>query len=232
MKADVSERDTSVSDAEAPEDSAADGPDGATTDGTAADSTVTLEKTETAKSPAVTEKKGRFRRLRAAVAPRTRRGRVVAGVLSVLVVAAVAVVLSLYLALTRPDRAIDSSERSAATAAAGQGAVAILAYEPAKLQQDFDSAKQRLTGPFRDYYTTFTTEVVAPAVKAKQITSAVTVVGSSLTSIDDSQATALVFVNQTVTSTDSKDPRLTSSSIKVGMQKVDGAWKISSFDPV
>jgi Mce-associated membrane protein len=41
-----------------------------------------------------------------------------------------------------------------------------------------------------------------------------------------------VFLNQNTTSRDNPAPVQTASSVKVGLTKVDGSWRISSFDPV
>ena len=45
-------------------------------------------------------------------------------------------------------------------------------------------------------------------------------------------AQVLIFLNQNTTSRDNPVPVQTASSVKVGLTKVDGAWRISSFDPV
>ena len=42
----------------------------------------------------------------------------------------------------------------------------------------------------------------------------------------------LVFVNQTTTSKENPDGAFAVSSVKVSLNKVDGTWLISSFDPV
>ena len=46
------------------------------------------------------------------------------------------------------------------------------------------------------------------------------------------QAKALVFVNQTTTSSDRAEPSQAASSVIVTMDKVNGKWLISAFDPV
>jgi Mce-associated membrane protein len=42
----------------------------------------------------------------------------------------------------------------------------------------------------------------------------------------------LVFLNQTTTSKENPNGSFTASSVKVGLNKVDGSWLISAFDPV
>jgi Mce-associated membrane protein len=45
-------------------------------------------------------------------------------------------------------------------------------------------------------------------------------------------AVVLVFINQNTTSKENPDGAFASSTVKVGMKKIDGTWRISSFDPV
>jgi Mce-associated membrane protein len=46
------------------------------------------------------------------------------------------------------------------------------------------------------------------------------------------KASILIFVNQSTTSQDKPAPSTTSSSVRVGLAKVNGAWLINAFDPV
>jgi Mce-associated membrane protein len=46
------------------------------------------------------------------------------------------------------------------------------------------------------------------------------------------QAKVLVFVNQTTTSSDRNEPSQSASSVVVTLNKIDGKWLISAFDPV
>ncbi len=45
-------------------------------------------------------------------------------------------------------------------------------------------------------------------------------------------AVVLVFINQTTESKDRPDASFTNSAVRVTLKKIDGAWLISSFDPV
>jgi Mce-associated membrane protein len=51
-------------------------------------------------------------------------------------------------------------------------------------------------------------------------------------SLTSKQAATLVFVNQTTTSLDKPSPTTASSSVRVGLAKVDGNWLINRFDPL
>jgi Mce-associated membrane protein len=115
--------------------------------------------------------------------------------------------------------------------AASDGTVALLSYRPDTVQKDLDAAKSRLTGSFLDAYTKLTHDVVIPGAQQKQIAAVATVPAASSASATASHAVVLLFVNQTVTiGTDA--PTNTASSVRVTLDKVDGHWLISQFEPV
>jgi Mce-associated membrane protein len=116
--------------------------------------------------------------------------------------------------------------------AASEGTVALLSYSPESLDQDFATAKTHLTGEFLTYYTQFTTDIVTPAAKQKDVKTSADVVRSAVSEIQPDSAVVLVFINQTTTSKENPAGSFTASSVKVGMTKVDGKWLINAFDPV
>lgn len=138
----------------------------------------------------------------------------------------------LYFFQYRVDQQTDPEAARVALDAARDGTVALLSYAPETLDQDFATAKSRLTGDFLDYYTDFTEKVVAPAAKQKSVKTEATVAQAAMSEINPDSAVALLFVNQATTSQENPDGAFASSSIKVGLTKIDGAWLISSFDPV
>ncbi|PPJ25800.1 hypothetical protein [Nocardia nova] len=116
--------------------------------------------------------------------------------------------------------------------AAREGAESILSYQPATVDADLAKAKDMLTGDFRDYYTRFTGDVVAPASKQKKIATTATVQAVGAVTVDDGKATVLIFVNQRTTSADSPQPADSASSVRVGLVREGGRWLIDKFDPV
>jgi Mce-associated membrane protein len=108
----------------------------------------------------------------------------------------------------------------------------VLAYSPDTLDRDFGTAKSHLTGDLLDYYNTFTTQVVTPAATQKAVRTNATVVRAAVTELRSGAAVVLVFVNQSTSSSAKPDPTMTSSSVLVTLNQVDGAWLFSSFDPV
>lgn len=115
--------------------------------------------------------------------------------------------------------------------AATDGTVALLSYRPETVEQDLQAARSRLTGPFSDTYGSLTHDVVIPGAQQKQIAATATVPAAAAVSVSADRAVVLLFVNQTVTV--GKDaPTNSASSVRVGLEKVDGRWLISQFDPV
>ena len=116
--------------------------------------------------------------------------------------------------------------------AAKNGTVALLSYSPDSLDKDFATAKSKLTGSFLSYYTQFTEQIVAPAAKQKAVKTEAAVVRAAVSEIRPEKAVVLVFINQTTQSKDRPDASFINSAVRVTMQKIDGGWLISSFDPV
>jgi Mce-associated membrane protein len=115
--------------------------------------------------------------------------------------------------------------------AATDATIQMLSYHPDTVDRDLNAARDRMTGAFRDDYTKLTNEVVIPGAKQKHISSLATVPAASSVSATPDSAVVLVFANQTIVM-GSDPPTNTASSVKVSMEKHDGHWLISSFDPV
>ena len=131
-----------------------------------------------------------------------------------------------------PDRQTNDAAAKSAIKAASDGTVAILSYAPESLDKDFATAKSKLTGDFLSYYTQFTEQIVTPAAKQKSVKTTASVVRAAVSELNPDSAVVLVFINQTTQSADRPDASFTNSSVRVTLKKVDGAWLISSFDPV
>ncbi len=131
----------------------------------------------------------------------------------------------------------DSSVRDAPVAraesvqAATEGTIALLSYRPDTVQQDLEAARGRLTGTFLNAYTQLTHEVVIPGAKQKQISAVATVPGAASISASANHAVVLLFVNQTII-VGQDAPTSTASNVRVTLDKIDGRWLISQFDPV
>jgi Mce-associated membrane protein len=125
----------------------------------------------------------------------------------------------------------DPASLAASLQAATDGTIALLSYQPDTVEQDLEVARSRLTGQFLDAYTSLTRDVVIPGAKQQQITAVASVPAGAPVSVSGSHAVALLFVNQSVT-VGQDPPSNTASSVRVTLDKVDGRWLISGFEPV
>jgi Mce-associated membrane protein len=160
------------------------------------------------------------------------RSRIGIIVLAVALVASAGVAAWLYFNQYRPDQQTNPAAATVAVDAATKGTVALLSYSPESLDKDFAAAKSHLTGDFLSYYTQFTEQIVTPAAQQKSVKTTASVVRAAVSELHPNSAVVLVFVNQNTTSKENPDGAFAVSSVKVSLNKVDGTWLISSFDPV
>lgn len=121
--------------------------------------------------------------------------------------------------------------RTESVRVASEDAVALLSYKPDSADKDLGAARERLTGDFKDAYTTLTREVVIPGAKEKHISAVAKVNAAASVSATANHAVVLLFVNQTVTIGEGA-PTDTQPVIRVTLDKVNGRWLVSRFDPV
>jgi Mce-associated membrane protein len=152
--------------------------------------------------------------------------------LAVALVVAAGLASWMFFFVYQPDRATNGAAAESAVKAASDGTVALLSYAPESLDKDFAAAKSKLTGSFLSYYTQFTEQIVTPAAKQKAVKTQAAVVRAAVSEIHPNSAVVLVFINQTTESKDRPDASFINSAVRVTMQKVNGGWLISSFDPV
>ncbi|MYR06852.1 twin-arginine translocation pathway signal [Gordonia sp. SID5947] len=137
-----------------------------------------------------------------------------------------------YATVYRDDVATSAESAHDVVAAADDGTVALLSYSPKSLDADLAKGQSHLTGQFLTYYKEFTTKVVKPAATENNVETKAQVIRSAVSRLSADDAQVLSFVNQSTTSKTKPEPELTSSSVKISLQRVNGEWLISSFDPV
>ncbi|MEZ0353758.1 hypothetical protein [Mycobacterium sp. pR1184] len=115
--------------------------------------------------------------------------------------------------------------------AASDGAVAMLSYRPDTVEKDLGAARDRLTGSLKDSYSSLTHEVVIPGSKQKRISATASVPAAAAVSASPNHAVVLMFVNQTIVE-GTDPPTNTASRVRVTLDKSEGRWLISSFDPI
>jgi len=132
---------------------------------------------------------------------------------------------------------LDGTARESLTAAeqsvrvASESTIAILSYKPETVDKDLKSAADRLAEPFRQQYTQLVNDVVAPGAKQQHISALATVPAAASVSATGKHAVVLVFVDQTTTIGDDT-PSQSTSSVRVSLDRIDGRWLVSQFDPV
>lgn len=131
------------------------------------------------------------------------------------------------------DYSIRDSQLSGAESgrAATDSTIAMLSYRPDTVEKDLGAARDRLTGDFKDAYTSLIHDVVIPGSRQKQISAAATVPAAASVSASGNHAVVLVFVDQTIT-VGSDPPTNTASRVRITLDKENGRWLISQFDPV
>jgi Mce-associated membrane protein len=115
--------------------------------------------------------------------------------------------------------------------AASDSTIAILSYKPETVDEQLKAAADRLAEPFRQQYTQLVNDVVAPGAKQQHISAVATVPAAASVSATGKHAVVLVFVDQTTT-IGNDAPTQSTSSVRVSLDKIDGRWLISQFDPV
>ena len=115
--------------------------------------------------------------------------------------------------------------------AAKDSTIKMLSYKPENVADQLNAARDLLTGEFRESYTTLINDVVIPGSQQKKISAEASVPAAAVVSADPTHAVVLVFVNQTVVVGEDA-PTDTSSSVRVTLDKIDGRWLISEFEPV
>lgn len=120
--------------------------------------------------------------------------------------------------------------RTESVRVASEDAVALLSYKADSVDKDLATARERLTGEFKDAYTELTKKVVIPGAKEKRITAKAKVNAAAPVSVTADHAVVLLFVDQTVTIGDGA-PTDTQPVIRTTLEKVNGRWLVSHFDP-
>ncbi|MDT5096144.1 MAG: Mce-associated rane protein [Mycobacterium sp.] len=152
--------------------------------------------------------------------------------LVVLTAAMVGAAVAVYYLVYRPDQQNDAAVSAAAKKAAEDGTVAVLSYEPENLTSDIAKAKSYLTGEFLDYYTRFTDSILAAAAQQREVATAAHISRSATADLHADSAVVLLFVDKESTSRSNPAPRMTPTTVRATMKKVNGNWLIEKFEPL
>lgn len=156
------------------------------------------------------------------------KGLLVFGVLPVVVIALVGI--AGYLKFQDGSLRDADTARQQSVQAATEGTIAMLSYSPDNVDATLKTAEDRLTGPFRDSYTSLVNDVVIPGAKQQKISATATVPAAASISATRNHAVVVVYVNQaTIIGADA--PTDTASVVEVTLDKVGDRWLISGFEP-
>jgi Mce-associated membrane protein len=147
--------------------------------------------------------------------------------LSVALVVALVLVGLLGLKLRHHDQQ-DSARRSALISAQTY-AVDLTTYDHVHLDADFQKVLNNSTGTFRAQYTD-ASQQLRDLIAKFQATASGKVLELAVLSADTKHAAVLLFVDQTVTNSNSKEPKVDRSRMKMSLEKHGGKWLISSLD--
>lgn len=114
--------------------------------------------------------------------------------------------------------------------AAKDATARMLSYSPDTVDKDLGGASDLLTGDFRDSYTSLIRDVVIPGAKQQKISATATVPAAASVSASPDRAVVLVYVNQDVV-VGNEAPTQTNSVIQVSLDRSEGRWLVSGFDP-
>ncbi|MEY8014610.1 twin-arginine translocation pathway signal [Mycobacterium servetii] len=152
--------------------------------------------------------------------------------LTVLLVGALTFGAGYFYFVYRPDVLTDDAAMHQAVKAASDGAVALLSYSPETLDRDFANARSRVTDDYLTYYQRFVDQIAGPAAQRGQVTTTATVVKAAVSQMQPNSAVVLAFVKLKTASKEKPDPVVTSSSLRLTLTKVNGAWLIEKFEAV
>lgn len=174
----------------------------------------------------------------AAPTKRRRRGippavrKVAYAVLALLLLGSGGTATWLYFKQYRPDQQTDPDVKQAVVSSASDATTALLSYSSDSLDQDFANARSHLAGDFLTYFNDFTQQIVAPTARQRSLKTTAHVTGAAVTELHPDSAVVLVFLDQATTTKDNPQPLLAVNSVLVHMNRINGNWLITKFNPV
>jgi Mce-associated membrane protein len=157
-----------------------------------------------------------------------RRGSGLRGLVPVLALSllTVLVLLTGYLAYELREQSRTQDARREALAAARDAARVLFSYDHEQLDEDFAAGLALATGEFREEYERTTREVVRPVAEQYDAVVEAAVVEAAVVSAEPERVVALVFLNQTTTSTRVEGPKIDQSRVRMALVRDDGRWRV------
>lgn len=133
-----------------------------------------------------------------------------------------------YLDQTAASTRVAQSE---ASTAAREATTAMFSYTPATAQEALNGARERLTGQFRDQFTTLINDYALPGAVQYKVSTQADVAAIAVVDAEPTRVTLVLFVNQTATVGD-QAPTNTAFTARTTVEKVEGRWLVAAFEPI
>jgi len=140
------------------------------------------------------------------------------------------VLLSLFLVIRGSGDDADG-ERTEVIAIAETYALNLTSYDYSRLDQDFARVLDTATGEFKDQYQVAKESLREAIVKFKGKATG-QVLARAVLSLDGKNAEVILFVDQTVTNSNTAQPRIDRLRMRMGLEKQSGRWLINKLDLV
>ncbi|MFD9961568.1 hypothetical protein [Amycolatopsis sp. NPDC058986] len=164
-------------------------------------------------------KPSRRKRLHTALSPK----RIVLGVVIVLLVAAAAFTGWQWYRHGELETA-----RADATTAAGKFALDLTTYDYTKIDQNFKTVAANSTPGFSQQYQTITSNLTGVLTQYKAVSQS-KLVQSGVVDASTGRAVLLLAVDQTITNTNSPQPRVERNRMQLTVLKQDGQWRLDDI---
>lgn len=154
------------------------------------------------------------------------------GLVATAVVVAAMVVAFAALSWINRGSAVEEAARVDALAAGPALVESVLSYNAPTVVADLGAAAGLTTGGFRERFTDYATNTVAPQSQAQGISTRARVVEVGFLGGTGDHMLLLMFVDQITTSMARPAPTATTSRVEVTLDHVDGGWRIGDLTPV
>ncbi|MGH3948239.1 MAG: hypothetical protein ACRDSE_03815 [Pseudonocardiaceae bacterium] len=118
-----------------------------------------------------------------------------------------------------------AAERDEALAAAKDYAIDLTTYNYGKIDENFEKVKANSTDKFAEMYGNVS-EQLTSLLKQHKADSQGELLSAGVAEFDGDRAVILVFVNQTITNTNSPQPKIDRNRMVLTLLEIDGEWKL------
>ncbi|MFD9681847.1 hypothetical protein ACFWAD_18355 [Rhodococcus sp. NPDC059969] len=125
------------------------------------------------------------------------------------------------------QKSVDDDARTSALESGRQFATDLATYNFENLDQNLSVVRDNSVGEFAGQYAQVAANLQNMIVQY-QATSSAQIISAGLASSDRDNAEVLVFLDQTITNTNSPDPRIDRNRMQLSLVREDGEWKLSN----